>query len=706
MAYKRKSAETKRQEVEQLTEDRNSQVDSYFQSSENMKEYLNFMSKFYDYSVGNSTLIQKQFPGANAVGGFQFWKEQGFSVQKGEKGNKILVPTPYKAFEREENGVKQTVGLKQATKEEKAKIDNGEIPVKEKLGYKTGTVFDISQTNATADDLPKIFPNKWLEGSVENYQAFYDSMERYANTMNVDVLTEPMEELGAAKGQYIEYTQASPGGASSFHRAIQLNTRNDELQNVKTLIHEAAHAQLHGREKEGKDLPHSEKEFQAEMTAYTVATHFGLDTSDYSLDYLHTYNQQHDTTTDKVALLQGVKDTSYDMITHLEDDLQIENTYEEASTNELQERFQDYQVVTSNEVQRIGDMDEKTFRSTFEDNYGNNLLAHGDVRGETVEQEVQSFNQLDSFNQGQPPYGVGSDNYKIVDPSLEEPKAFAAWSEDNQMDGRLLSLPEMDKVLAERNMANMDELGYAKTNVKVIMPPDENNNQQVLSAGRLALGDAEYHDLNTTLNQQGYAVHREHLSDQSYLQDIYTPEAFEQTFENLAVKIQEHKEGHTSMNNSDAYERQRQDVQAFTEEHGYVPGATAEAIHQATTKDVQEHQQDRAAVNQSVQLASAYTSYQDHVTKEQGQDGLNEDTLLDRLESQNAYEALKEQAVDQNMLTVATVNRLEQRLKGETTTEKEPTWPFEQADTKSVTKEETVEETTTRKTVRQNGMSM
>ena len=144
-------------------------------------------------------------------------------------------------------------------------------------------------------------------------------------------------------------------------------------------------------------------------------------------------------------------------------------------------------------------MDEKTFRSTFEDGYGNNLLAHGDVRGETVEQEVQAFNQLDSFNQGQPPYGVGSDNYKIVDPSLEEPKAFAAWSEDDQMDGRLLSLPEMDKVLAERNMANMDELGYAKTNVKVIMPTDENNNQQVLSAGRLALGDAEYHDLNTCL---------------------------------------------------------------------------------------------------------------------------------------------------------------------------------------------------------------
>ena len=160
------------------------------------------------------------------------------------------------------------------------------------------------------------------------------------------------------------------------------------------------------------------------------------------------------------------------------------------------------------------------------------------------------------------------------------------------------------------------------------------------------------------------------------------------------------------MGNSDLYESQRKDVQAFTEKHGYVPGATAEAIHQATTTDVQERQQDRAAVNQSVQLASAYTSYHDHVTNEQGQKNPDMETVLDRVESQNAYEALKAQAVDQNVLTVDTVDRLEQRLKGETTTEKEPAWPFKQEGTKSVTKEESVEETTTRQTVRQNGMSM
>jgi hypothetical protein len=77
-----------------------------------MKEYLDFMSKFYNYSPRNSALIQKQFRGAEAVGSFTFWKNKGYSVQKGEKGIKIVVPTKYETFEREREGKKYQVGVK------------------------------------------------------------------------------------------------------------------------------------------------------------------------------------------------------------------------------------------------------------------------------------------------------------------------------------------------------------------------------------------------------------------------------------------------------------------------------------------------------------------------------------------------------------------------------------------------------------------
>ncbi|MFP3361670.1 hypothetical protein R0K17_30655, partial [Planococcus sp. SIMBA_143] len=78
-------------------------------------------------------------------------------------------------------------------------------PVQENIAYKTGHVFDVAQTSATAEDLPAIFPNKWLDGEVENYQEMYQSLEKLANQMNVEVMDKPMQELGASKGAYVEY---------------------------------------------------------------------------------------------------------------------------------------------------------------------------------------------------------------------------------------------------------------------------------------------------------------------------------------------------------------------------------------------------------------------------------------------------------------------------------------------------------------------
>lgn len=46
--------------------------------------------------------------------------------------------------------------------------------------FNQGYVFDVSQTNAKVEDLPKIFPNRWLEGDVENYDLMYKAMENIA----------------------------------------------------------------------------------------------------------------------------------------------------------------------------------------------------------------------------------------------------------------------------------------------------------------------------------------------------------------------------------------------------------------------------------------------------------------------------------------------------------------------------------------------
>lgn len=148
---KRKTFEQKREEVKQLTEKMNESIDSYFQSEEKLAEYLQFMTQFHQYSLRNTALIQRQFEGAQAVGSYNFWKEKGFQVQKGERALKILVPNKSAPKFKDENG--KWKNTKYANEQEKEKIEKGKLEErKSKLYFSAGSVFDVSQTNAKARD--------------------------------------------------------------------------------------------------------------------------------------------------------------------------------------------------------------------------------------------------------------------------------------------------------------------------------------------------------------------------------------------------------------------------------------------------------------------------------------------------------------------------------------------------------------------------
>ena len=61
--------------------------------SDKFKEYLKCLSKFHNYSLGNTILIALQKPDATLVAGYTAWKNQfGRQVQKGEQGIRILAP--------------------------------------------------------------------------------------------------------------------------------------------------------------------------------------------------------------------------------------------------------------------------------------------------------------------------------------------------------------------------------------------------------------------------------------------------------------------------------------------------------------------------------------------------------------------------------------------------------------------------------------
>src|SRR5690625_2288245 len=151
-----------------------------------------------------------------------------------------------------------------------------------------------------------------MEGDVANYQDMLKALKKVGSNLDVTI-GKPLEELGSAKGAFYQ-------GVVDRKSHIGLNPRNGELQNVKTLIHELAHAKLHGTPEKHINLSSEEKEFQAEMTAYAVASYFGIDTSDYSLGYLANWTQGKELQ-DKAKLLEEVRAASVEFIEIMEPEL-------------------------------------------------------------------------------------------------------------------------------------------------------------------------------------------------------------------------------------------------------------------------------------------------------------------------------------------------------------------------------------------------
>ena len=238
--------------------------------SERYKEYLQVMSKFHNYSFNNTLLIAMQKPDASYIAGFNAWKNNfGRNVMRGEKGIRILAPSPYKIRQEVEKKDPQT-GKTVIGADGKPVMETKEIQIP---AYKVVAVFDVSQTEGR--ELPSLSANE-LTGDVEQYEDFFAALEK---TSPVPMGFEKIE--GTAHGYY-----------HLEEKRIAIDEGMSELQNLKTAIHEIAHAKLHDIDlnapQEGQpDRPDRRtREVQAESIAYTVCQHYGLDTSDYSFGYV------------------------------------------------------------------------------------------------------------------------------------------------------------------------------------------------------------------------------------------------------------------------------------------------------------------------------------------------------------------------------------------------------------------------------------
>ena len=191
--------------------------------SERYKEYLRVMSKFHNYSFNNTLLIAMQKPDASLVAGFSAWKNNfGRNVMKGQKGIKIIAPSPFKIKQEMEkidpHTQKPVIG-----KDGKPVTEEKEITIP---AYKVVSVFDVSQTEGR--ELPNIAVDE-LTGDVDRYKDFFAALEK---TSPVPIGFEKIE--GGAHGYY-----------HLEDKRIAIDEGMSQLQTLKTAIHEIAHAKLH-----------------------------------------------------------------------------------------------------------------------------------------------------------------------------------------------------------------------------------------------------------------------------------------------------------------------------------------------------------------------------------------------------------------------------------------------------------------------------
>lgn len=219
-------------------------------TSERFTEWLAYLGKFPTYSFRNQLLCMLQNPEANVFAGYVAWdKEFGRHVVKGQTGIWILAPCHKKFKEKDENGK--------------------EVEVTKLVGFKPVKVFGDNQTDGKP--LPSIC--KPLEGDVANYDDLVQKVTKFAPC--------PVSygKTGSAHGYF-----------SPSENKIVIGEGQSQKQTLKTLIHETAHSILHCKGGEEETVNRRKMETEAEAVAYAVCSYLGIDTGDYSFEYLASWS--------------------------------------------------------------------------------------------------------------------------------------------------------------------------------------------------------------------------------------------------------------------------------------------------------------------------------------------------------------------------------------------------------------------------------
>ena len=274
--------------------------------SDKYQQYLSTMSRFHRYSVNNTMLIYMQRPDATHVAGFNKWRDQfGRNVLKGEKGIRIIAPTPYKK-KVEEIKTDPETNAPILDADGKAIIEEKEIRIPM---FKVVSVFDVSQTSGKP--LPQLATD--LSGNVQQYEVFMEALRRASPV--------PMEIKPVARD--------TDGFFSIKAQSITIRAGMSEVQTVCAAVHEIAHAKLHDYEHmteladDGETIlvpgekSRNTEEVEAESISYAVCQYYGIETGENSFGYIATWSKGKELK-ELRASLETINKTASELITDID----------------------------------------------------------------------------------------------------------------------------------------------------------------------------------------------------------------------------------------------------------------------------------------------------------------------------------------------------------------------------------------------------
>ncbi|WP_324656141.1 LPD25 domain-containing protein [Bacillus cereus] len=489
--YTPKTKEQIKEETKEIMDKVLTDITKYYRSPEDMLELANFMAKFSNYSPKNMQLIRSQFESAYACANFKAFKDAGFHVNKGETAMKVFHPY-VKEYVRDPK-TKLAIPLGKLTEEQKKQVKNGELKVEKQTNYYLkATAFDISQTNAKPEDLPKIFPNRQFNFEIndENKELLKIGIQALAEKENIKIKTMGqgalVKELGNVHGAYVQVLDSS-------YSQIVMNPRNTETNELSVAIHELAHAKLHGNKID--PLEHTPtKEFEAELTSYIVCKHYGMDTSESAVPYIAQWTKNGQDIEEKDKSIMRVHETASSFINTIDKKISELQREMEKNMEKNKGEIEDVYLVrygaltsTEEEIVTVRELRERAGRDK----------SYNDVENANT---LNDRKYIEEFNNNNKVNCIALDHKEI-----DKPMVVIQWSEADLETNKAIPFGEANAMMSKR-IAEIDiesekakEKGeyvpYEKTRYHLILPKEMDkvfNRMEVITMDRLDLGDGGY----------------------------------------------------------------------------------------------------------------------------------------------------------------------------------------------------------------------